>query len=128
MKVTEFRKLIREEIRKVLKEEESQQAYALVVDEEGFFMQEDLMEYNQESELSMDGIKLDNNEALEYAESVEATENPRILEKWMRAIKTLSSTCDFYDVTAGGGEGVVVAAIPRGSNLQDYITGEEYDY
>ncbi len=47
MKASEFRKLIREEVRRALKEAAGK-AYALVIDEDGNFVQEDLASYSQD--------------------------------------------------------------------------------
>ena len=82
-----------------LKEVDDQSpAYALVIDEDGQFMQEDLMEYNQESELTAEeGItaKLDTKRAYQYAEETEATSQTRALTKWRHAVATLGANYDF---------------------------------
>ncbi len=102
---------------------ETLKAYALIVDEDGFFKQADLVEYSEESYLWFDEEnpqKLTIEEALEYAEFVEATDNPRELQKWKEAIETHGdSEFNFYDVTGDFGEAVIIAVIPKNANLSD---------
>lgn len=125
MKKLEFRKLIREEIKRVLSEQ-SQKAYALII-EDDMFSVEDLAEYSKNNELDDTGFMLKGDQAFDYAAETEATEDITTLQKWMDAVKKMLPSYVFYDVTAGAGEDVVVAAIPKGSKLQDYISVPEDD-
>ena len=98
-------------------------AYALIVDDKGSFKTADLVECSKESYLWFDyenPIKLTIDEALEYAESVEATDNPLILQLWKMTIENLGdSEFNFYDVTGDFGEAVIIAAIPKNADLSE---------
>jgi len=107
--------------------DETQEAYALVIDEDGFFMQEDLTSYAQESYLNSEGEQLQNaEEVLNYPNSVAAWQHAPEQEQsqneeWKAAVAKLGNTYDYYEVIGDGGENAVIAAIPQGSSLTDYI-------
>lgn len=101
--------------------DQTQEPYALVIDERGRFKKVDLRSYSGQSELDNKGVKLTAEKAFNYAVETEATTSIPDLQKWMKSVELLQTGYDFYDVTAGGGEGVVVAAIPAGSKLKNFI-------
>jgi hypothetical protein len=132
MKISEFRKLIKEEVRRVLKEAKGK-AYALVIDEDGKFLMQDLMSYGEESDLNMeDPRKLSVNKIPNYPNTVDAWANAPELQgsqdaKWKAAVAKLGMAFDYYDVISDSGENAVIAAIPKGTNISDYDSSSMQD-
>jgi hypothetical protein len=121
MKITEFRKLIREEVRKVIKEAKVK-AYALVIDEDGDFLMKDLAAYEEESYLNLESRrKISLNKLPKFPESEGAEPN----KKWEQAVAKLGASYDYYDVNSDGGEQVIIAAVPVGTKPKNYIGNEE---
>lgn len=120
---------------KLLKEaDETREAYALVIDKDGYFMQEDLATYAQESYLDSEGEQLQGaQEVLNYPNTVHAWQHAPEQEKsqneeWKAAVTELGDSYTYYDVIGDGGENAVIAAIPQGSSLTDYIKdGDEFE-
>lgn len=133
MKKQEFRKLIREEIRRVLKEA-STKAVALVVDEDGNFLMQDLSSYSEETSFELDGEILEPNEVTNYPNSVDAwAYAPQLAKsqnaKWKSAIAKLGNNYDYYDVISDGGENAFIAAVPKGTKPSDFISyNDDMDY
>ena len=113
MKKSQLTQLIREEIKKVIKEaklhEVDGKAFALVIDEDGNFMQEDLASYFEETAGYEEPTKLTaakaatfptEFDAWAYAPELAKAENA----KWVKAVASLNATSDFYDVLGDGGE------------------------
>ena len=106
-------------------------AYALVIDEDGYFMQEDLTTYAEESYLDPEGEQLQGvQQVSNYPSDVDAwyhapKQEQSQNEEWKAAVARLGNSYTYYDVIADGGENAVIAAIPQGSNLSDYIKDEE---
>ncbi len=113
--------------------DETQEAYALVIDEDGNFTKEDLTSYAEESYLDPEGEKLQGaQEVLDYPNSVAAWQHAPEQEQsqneeWKAAVAQLGDSYDYYDVIADGGENAVIAAIPQGSSLMDYLQDEDDD-
>jgi len=130
MNKLEFRKLIREEIRRVMKEA-TEKAYALIIDEDGKFLMQDLMSYGEESYLNMgDPEKLTIQKVLKYPSTYDAWANaPGLLKsqeaKWKAAVTKLGTAWDYYDVISDGGEMTAIAAVPRGAKIDDYYVDKE---
>jgi len=129
MKATEFRKLIREEVRKALKEVTGK-AYALVIDEDGNFMQEDLASYFEETAGYEEPTKLTAAKVAKFPTEYDAWANaPELAKaenaKWVKAVAALNATYDFYDVLGDGGENAFIAAVPKGTSPSDYSAGGE---
>jgi hypothetical protein len=127
MKLSEFRKLIKEEFRKVLKEVTGK-AYALVIDEDGNFMQEDLASYFAETDGYEEPTKLTAAKAAKFPTEYDAfADAPELAKsenaKWVKAVAALNATCDFYDVLGDGGENAFIAAVPKGTSPSDYSAG-----
>jgi len=125
MKASEFRKLIREEVRKALKEVDGK-AFALVIDEDGNFMQEDLASYFEETAGYEEPTKLTAAKVAKFPTEYDAWANaPELAKaenaKWVKAVAALNATCDFYDVLGDGGENAFIAAVPKGGNVEDYM-------
>jgi hypothetical protein len=133
MKLTQFRKLIREEISRVLKEV-TKKASALVIDENGKFSQQSLSSYYDESYEYEKPTKLTAAKAAKFPADVWA--NPSDISttenaKWVKAVAALSATSDFYNLLGNsaneygfyGGEKAFIAAVPKGSNIRDYVSG-----
>ena len=131
MKISEFRKLIREEVRKVLKEATGK-AFALVIDEDGKFLQQDLASYSAETAGYEEPTKIPAAKAAKFPTEFDAWANaPQLAKvenaKWVKAVAALTASCDFYDMLGDGGENAFIAAVPKGSNVEDFIEGEEED-
>ena len=125
MKAIQFRKLIREEVRRALKEVAGK-AYALVIDEDGNFMQEDLASYFEETAGYEEPTKLTAAKVAKFPTEFDAWANaPELAKaenvKWVKAVASLNATCDFYDVLGDGGENAFIAAVPKGSNVEDFM-------
>lgn len=129
MKIREFRKLIREEVRRVLKEANGK-AYALVIDEDGKFIQDDLANYAQEEIVDLDGPKIiaakaakfpTEYDAWAYAPELAKTEN----QKWLQAISKLGTSYDYYDILSDGGQNAAIAVVPKGTSPNDYSADGE---
>ena len=117
---------------KLLKEaDETRRAYALVIDEDGNFIQEDLSYYSEESYLDPEGEELSGvQEVLTYPETVSAWQHAPELKdsqdaEWKQAVAKLGDSYAYYDVIGDSGENAVIAAIPQGSSLTDYIQDED---
>ena len=106
-------------------------AYALVIDEDGKFLMPDLMSYGEESYLNMeDPTKMSVNKVPNYPNTVDAWANAPGLSKsqdakWKAAVTKLGTAFDYYDVIMDGGENAVIAAIPKGAKISDFIYDEE---
>ena len=125
MNKLEFRKLIREEIRKVMKEATGK-AYALIIDEDGAFLMQNLSSYAEETYPPLDPQQLSVNKVPNYPSTVDAWADAPGLKKsqdakWKAAVANLGSNFDYYDVISdGGGVNAVIAAIPKGAKIGDY--------
>tara|TARA_R110000868_G_C10815925_1_gene758223 strand:+ start:518 stop:1156 length:639 start_codon:yes stop_codon:yes gene_type:complete len=116
MKASEFRKLIREEVRKVLKEVTGK-AFALIVDKDGNFLQQDLASYLKEAGNLVRRI---NREKLSTAGALSWTADLGYKNaEYEKAVSALKATSDFYYISTQG-KGVVVAAIPKGSDIKSF--------
>lgn len=116
MKISEFRKLIREEVRRVLKEANGK-AYALVIDEDGDFLMKGLAAYAEESDLDLVGGKITPNKLPNYPESIGAAPN----QKFKQAVAKLGASYDYYDVLGDSGEDAVIAAVPVGTKPKNFV-------
>jgi hypothetical protein len=129
MKASEFRKLIREEVTKVLNEA-TNKAFALVIDEDGNFLKQDLASYFEETAGYEEPTKLSAAKAAKFPTDYDAWANaPQLAKaenaKWVKAVSALTPSCDFYDVLGDGGENAFIAAVPKGTSPNDYNTGGE---
>ena len=129
MKAIQFRKLIREEVRRALKEVAGK-AYALVIDEDGNFMQEDLASYSQDEYVDLDGPKITAAKAAKFPTEYDAWANAPELakaenQKWLQAISKLGTNYDYYDILSDGGENAVIAVVPKGTSPSDYSADGE---
>jgi len=116
----------------LLKEaDETRGAYALIIDEDGNFIKEDLSYYSEESYLDPEGEELSGMEkVLNYPDTVSAWQHaPELRDsqdaQWKEAVAELGNSYTYYDVIGDSGENAVIAAIPQGSILTDYIQDEE---
>jgi len=101
-------------------------AFALVIDEDGNFMQEDLASYFEETAGYEEPTKLTAAKVAKFPTEYDAFANaPELAKaenaKWVKAVAALNATCDFYDVLGDGGENAFIAAVPKGSNVEDYM-------
>ena len=114
MKTSEFRKLIREEVRKVLKEATGKEAYALIVDKNNKFSQLDIHSFWSKYAKRIVGVpgdKLSAATAAKWPDHKSA--------EYIKAVSALKDTSDFYYIDTKG-IGTVVAAIPKGENMSKY--------
>jgi len=101
-------------------------AFALVIDEDGNFMQEDLASYFEETAGYEEPTKLTAAKVAKFPTEYDAFANaPELAKaenaKWVKAVAALNATCDFYDVLGDGGENAFIAAVPKGGNVEDYM-------
>mgnify|MGYP006279939917 CR=1 FL=1 len=118
MKVSEFRKLIREEVRKVLKEADTD-ATALIFDEKTKkFSQLDLKSFLSKYAKRIYAVMGDHK-----LSTAQVTTWPQISKspEFVKAISLLSKTSNFYPIGVHGYE--VIAAIPKGENMNTYTGG-----
>lgn len=101
------------------------QGYVLVIDEDGYFTQDDLAYY--EFSLDLDGPKITAAKAAKLpTESSAWASAPQLAKtqngEWLQAITKLGTKYDYYNVlsTEDGTEKAAVAAIPRGKKLEDF--------
>ena len=107
------------------------EAMALVIDEDGDFIQKDLASYFEDDAMGWTmGPKISATRAAKYPTTYEAwmyapdkaeSENA----KWIKAISAMSATSDFYDLLGDGGEAIFLAAIPKGDKIADFIPDSE---
>jgi len=121
----EFEKGKLSETRKGLKEATGK-AFALVIDEDGNFLQQDLSSYFEEAGGYEEPTKLAAAKVAKFPTEYDAWANaPELAKaenaKWVKAVAALSSTSDFYDVLGDGGENAFIAAVPKGSDVEDYM-------
>lgn len=127
MKKFELRNLIREEVRRVLKEA-TNNAFALVIDEDGNFLKQDLASYFEETAGYEEPTKLSAAKAAKFPTEFDAwAYAPQLAKaenvKWVQAVSALTPSYDFYDVLGDGGENAFIAAVPKGTSPNDYNTG-----
>lgn len=103
-----------------------ERGYVLVVDEDGYFMQDELAYYDYS--LDLDGPKITAAKAAKLpTESSAWASAPQLAKtqnnKWLQAISTLGTKYDYYNVlsTEDGTEKAAVAAIPKGKKLEDFV-------
>ncbi len=101
------------------------QGYVLVIDEDGYFTQEDLAYYD--FSLDLDGPKITAVKAAKLPTKSNAWADAPQLAKvenneWLQAIAKLGTKYDYYNVLSAddGTEKAAVAAIPRGKELEDF--------
>ena len=101
------------------------QGYVLVIDEDGYFTQDDLAYY--EFSLDLDGPKITAAEAAKLpTESSAWADAPQLAKtknkEWLQAISKLGTKYDYYNVLSAddGTEKAAIAAIPRGKRLEDF--------
>jgi hypothetical protein len=84
------------------------------------------MRYAQESDINFeDPGQLSASKVPNYPNSVDAWAYASGLKssqdaKWKAAVTQLGSAYDYYDVIGDSGENAVIAAIPKGSNIQAF--------
>ncbi len=117
MKVSEFRKLIREEVRKVLKEATGE-AYALILDKKNKkFSQLDLSSFWSKYAKQIIAVLKDPGDKLSAAKAARWPVGGNYPE-WVKAVSTLKGTSDFYIISVEGHQ--VIAAIPKGESMKTY--------
>ena len=102
-----------------------EQGYVLVIDEDGYFMQDELASYD--FSLDLDGPKITAAKAAKLpTESSAWASAPQLAKtqngEWLQAISKLGTKYDYYNVLSAedGTEKAAVAAIPRGKKLEDF--------
>lgn len=128
MKKSEFKKLIREEVRKVINEATSE-AIALVVEEDGMFVMQTLKKYTNKGSLHVNKPYrlVPANKVSNWAMSTNAwAKFPELAKsenaKWQKAVAKIGTNFDFYDVTGRDDDGqkAAIAAVPKGSKPDDH--------
>lgn len=128
MNKQEFRKLIQEEIRKVLNEATTK-AIALVVEEDGKFVMQTLKKYTDKGSLHVNKPYrlVPANKVSKWAMSNKAwADFPELAEsenaKWQNAVAKIGTNFDFYDVTGRDDDGqkAAIAAVPKGTKPDDH--------
>ena len=118
MKLSEFRKLIREEVRKVVSEKKNKgDALAIVFDEDGDYEIYGLKFYSKQSKLNLNGQKIPLNKLEDFPESqgIEGVD-----DMWSLAVDKLGASYDYYDVNGKSGEKAIIAAVPVGKKPKDF--------
>ncbi len=102
-----------------------ERGYVLVIDEDGYFMQDELASYD--FSLDLDGPKITAAKAAKFpTESSAWASAPQLAKtqngEWLQAIAKLGTKYDYYNVlsTEDGTEKAAVAAIPKGKRLKDF--------
>jgi len=119
MKASEFRKLIREEVRKVLKEATGE-AYGLVIDKNNKFTQLDYRSFQTKYARNIykvhgaPGDKMSAAEAAKWPEGFDYKS-----AEYVKAVSALKDTSDFYYIGLKGGS-FAMAAIPKGDDMSSY--------
>lgn len=103
-----------------------ERGYVLVIDEDGYFMQDELASYDYS--LDLDGPKITAAKAAKFpTESSAWASAPQLAKtqngEWLQAIAKLGTKHDYYNVLSAedGTEKAAVAAIPKGKKLEDFV-------
>ena len=142
MQLGQFKKLLREEVRKALQEVAAEKAYALVIQQkDGAVTTQDLKAYAKDYYYNQDGEKITLRKVLEktsprgmhdfFYPREYSTWNPNFpySENAKKQLSKLSSTHDFYDTfdfVIYRGFIPLVAAIPKGKTPTDYGPDRAY--
>ena len=138
MKVLEFRQLIREEVRKVLKEARYSRInpntpYVLVIDAGANFSSFDLPTYAEMAKFNLENAKkIPASEVLNYPNTKEVWKDmpqdskwraslAKEDRKWKAEVAKLGTNFDYYhDIPSDREPKAIIVAIPKGTKISDY--------